>query len=703
MAMRKPTVVDGVVTNGAFSFSGAWFPDNPEKGKKIEDLKKAAQVTTVKKEEPKEEKYENPVEKQHNYLNGINPDKAISDEDIKRQIKLYRTEKLDPKWTEGFTLEYTHGYNLIFYDYEVFSRDWCVTLYEPLKGVRTIIVNSREKMQQFWRDHHKDIWCGYNSKNYDTWILRAICLGKNPAEVSNYIIAGGKPYQLNLGWEYGVLNYEVSEGVGGYTSLKQCEAYMGEDIEETEVDFNLDRVLTQEEMNLTLKYNIHDVEQTIQVFRNTYSEYAAQISVIKTFGLDIKNIKCTKAQLTAQVIECERPEHHIPDEDKFEIVKTVKIIDKYKHIYDYFNTTARQLIREGRQKEIKYTANVGGIPHTFGLGGVHAAMEETVYIDGGRIFHADVASLYPNIMIVYDKLTRNSKDKNKYKQVLETRLALKHAGKKKEQAPYKIILNSTYGITNDQNSDAYDPRRAREITINGQMLNLTLCCMLDPLFESGKAKFIQNNTDGIIFQCMDQESEDFARAKIAEWEKLTGLGMEIDEISFIVQKDVNNYLFQFTNGKIEVKGAMMKESNDLDYNMPIVNEALREYFKSGKTKTPEQTINECDDLRKFQIVFRMMSQYKELRHMHKALNGRTARVFASKDMAQDGLYKVKAGSNTEEKVGNTPEHCFVENGYIRGKSCSEYPELDKNWYVELANERLKMFGVDLTPNIFDFF
>ena len=49
-------------------------------------------------------------------------------------------------------------------------------------------------------------------------------------------------------------------------------------------------------------------------------------------------------------------------------------------------------------------------------------------------------ALYPNLMIEYDLLSRGVSDPNKYREILETRLALKHAGKKKEQAPYKIVL-----------------------------------------------------------------------------------------------------------------------------------------------------------------------------------------------------------------------------------------------------------------------
>ena len=44
--------------------------------------------------------------------------------------------------------------------------------------------------------------------------------------------------------------------------LKTYEGFMGSDIKETDVDFNLDRPLTPEEVALTIKYCKHDVDCT---------------------------------------------------------------------------------------------------------------------------------------------------------------------------------------------------------------------------------------------------------------------------------------------------------------------------------------------------------------------------------------------------------------------------------------------------------
>lgn len=48
---------------------------------------------------------------------------------------------------------------------------------------------------------------------------------------------------------------------------------------------------------------------------------------------------------------------------------------------------------------------------------------------------------------------------------------------------------------------------------------------------------------------------------------------------------------------------------------------------------------------------------------------------------------------TIEKFANTADHCFVDNGNIKGKQCPNY--LNKDWYINLAKERLSQYGVEV--------
>ena len=203
---------------------------------------------------------------------------------------------------------------------------------------------------------------------------------------------------------------------------------MGNAIKETSVPFDIDRKLTGEEIAETVKYCKSDVYNTIEVFMRTVNEFNAVLELIKTFNLPMTYISKTKAQLSAIILGCERKKWD--DEFDISIVPTLDI-GKYGAVLNWF--------KECKFYDESFDYEIAGVPHKFGIGGVHGAREN--YHSKGLIIHVDVTSYYPSLMIEYDLLTRNCASPEKYKEIYNTRVKLKKAGKKKEQAPYKIVLN----------------------------------------------------------------------------------------------------------------------------------------------------------------------------------------------------------------------------------------------------------------------
>lgn len=566
---------------------------------------------------------------------------------------------------------------LLFYDFEVFKYDWLVVIIDPANRSKTVIVNDKQQLENYYTEHKNDIWVGYNNRNYDSWVLKAILCDFNPYEISKHIIQekkNGYSFSSLLN-KFQFINYDVGNK---FNSLKQLEGFLGNDIRETSVPFDLNRKLTDKELKETIFYCTHDVEQTIEVFLQTKSDFDAQLDLVKTFNLPLSYLSKTKAQLTAAALGCVRQEHK--DEWDISFVPTIKL-DKYKFIWEWFKDPRNYMNGD------KLDVDVCGVPHTFGLGGIHGAPDKPLHTKG-LIIHVDVTSYYPSLMIVYDLLSRNVKDKSIFKRVYDKRVALKKAGKKKEQAPYKIILNSTFGITNDPYSLAYDPRRNHEVCINGQLLLLDLLEKLE-----GHCTLIQSNTDGLIIQIPDKD-EAFNKIDdiCYEWEQRTKMGLGFDTIKEIYQGDVNNYVFIFDSGKLERKGAYVKELNAIDNDLPIINEAIVNYLIY---KLPiEKTIGECTELLKFQKIVKVSSKYLCGWHNGKKLMDKTFRVFASKDSTDTYIGKQKSKGATIEKFANTPEHCFIDNEDIKDKQVPQ--RLDKQWYINLTKQRIKeKFGIEI--------
>lgn len=601
------------------------------------------------------------------------------------RIQINRVVQLDPEKYQDFTSE-LYPYSLNFYDFEVFRYDWCITIINPIELTMVVIANDLGALTRYYRKHKDQIWVGYNSRNYDTFIMKGLLLGMNPKKVNDYLIVKGlKGWQINKDFKkVQFLNFDI------YTkdSLKTKEGFMGNDIRETEVDFNLPRKLNPQEMRQTVKYNIHDVEQTIEVFRRNKYLYESQIQLIETFGMKIDLINLTQAQLTAKILECEPLEHN--DEFDITIVPTLHL-KKYAKARDWFENPGNLDYKNNFDMEIC------GVPHQFGWGGLHGCPEKPLHVKG-RLFHVDVNSYYPSQIIKYHFMTRNSNNPDRYVGIYEYRLKLKAEGKKKEQAPYKIVLNGAYGMMKDKFSAAYDPKQANNICINGQLMLTDLLEHLEPYIT-----LIQSNTDGLIVQVEDNEEmiEKFKNI-CHRWEHRTGMGLGFDEITEIYQKDVNNYIFRFANGKLERKGAYVMELDDLNYDLPIVNKALVDYMMNGVPV--EETIGSCNKLKEFQKIVKVSSNYLYGWHNENYLNDKTFRVFASKDKNDTSLLKCKYPIGTEitnasggkrtykgEKFADTAEHAFIFNENVNGVDVPK--KLDKQWYIDLAKKRLEDFGI----------
>lgn len=560
----------------------------------------------------------------------------------------------------------------------MFRYDWLVVIIEPYEQKTTVIINDPELLERFYNEHKQSIFIGYNTRHYDQYVFKGILCGFDAWEINDFIINKKMP-----GWRFSdilnnisLYNYDVAKLNDG--GLKTLESYLGNNIQETSVPFDIDRPLTPAEIRETVKYCTHDVEQTIEVFMQRQAEFDAHMALITTFGLPLSYINKTQVQLSAKILNCERVERF--DEWEIDIVPTLRL-SKYKHVLTWFMDQTKK-----RSYSARLQTEIAGVPHTFAWGGAHGARLK--YHKRGLLLHIDVESYYPLLMIVYGFLTRNSRNPEKFTEIYEKRVALKRAGKKKEQAPYKIVINGTFGISKDPTSPAYDPKQANNICINGQLLLVDLIEKLEavPGFE-----LVQSNTDGLIVSIPDTDEAFYMTDDICwEWEKRTGMKLAFDVITEIYQKDVNNYVFRFEDGKIERKGAYVQEATPLKNDLTIVNTALVAFMMNG---TPvEDTINACDDLNLFQKVVKVSNKYLCAWHNGKRQQEKTFRVFASADARDGSIYKQKTEGATLEKFANTPAHCTIYNYQITPETRLK---LDKRYYIELAKKRLKDYGIEV--------
>lgn len=566
------------------------------------------------------------------------------------------------------------------------------------------IVNDRKAFTELYEKNKRNIWVGFNNKHYDQYIYKAIMLGMDPKQVNDEIIVNGKD-----GWQISrefnripMINYDVFNS--RFFGLKTLEGFMGNNIKETSVPFNLNRKLTEKEIEETLEYCTSDVTNTVEIFMENIDTFNAFFELISAFPdqLSLNNLGDTSAQITSNVLGCEW--RNWDDEFDFFFLPCLRL-NKYKQVQEWFSQFIgmefdTEYERDAFYKSTSLTIEVAGVPHTFGFGGCHGAPIEPLNAKEG-LYHVDVNNYYPSLLLANGLVTRTATNDNfriiydtrkqlKYKQIhAKDKAEAKHY--KKAQLPYKLILNALSGAMKDKNNKAYDPRNNNIMCINGQLMLLDL---IEHLEAIPGFRLIQSNTDGLIVQIPDtDEAFDMLDDICYEWEMRCStdkcdIRLETDQIAEIYQKDVNNYLWIDLDGGVERKGAYVKELNRLDNDLPIVNKALVDYMVN---KTPvEETIAACDELIMFQKLVKLSNKYEHVEHNGIRYDYKCYRVFASKDANDGKILKCRKKSNPA-KFGNTPDKCFIENSDVHEMRIPR--KLDKQWYIDLAKKRLRDFGL----------
>lgn len=555
---------------------------------------------------------------------------------------------------------------LNFYDFEVFTNDWLVVFINPVEKSVTRIINDRNQLADYFISRQKEYYIGYNSHNYDQYILKALLWGENPKAVNDFIIKSNQ-----AGWKYSelfrepkLLNYDLFIKD---KSLKRFEGWFGDSIIESQIPFDYPDKLTKAQLEEVADYCQHDVEETMKLFMLNQDKFFIHIGMIKQFNLPLEYIDKSVSALVCHILGAFKKELYY-DDYKVTFIDTLQI-KKYAEVIDWFKSVLNT-------NENDYlTINVAGVEHNFRWGGVHGSLKQ--YHEKGFFIHIDAASFYPSIMLRYKFLSRNAKSRSIYRSIYNNKMSEKDAQKKKI---YKEIINKVFGCMKDVHSAMYDPLMANNVTVNGQLLLLDLIEHLEPV-----CKLIQSNTDGLIIKA---EESDFDKIDdiCFEWEKRTGLKLDFDYYSEIWQKDVNNYIAKTEEGNYIRRGAFVKEVGEIENDLAIVNEAVFKYI-TERIK-PEITIRSCRQLKPFQRIIRLPRDYSYIFHNGRENFDRTHRIFASKDISDTVVQMVKNGK--KEKIANCPEHTFIDNSDINNKETPD--KLDRNYYIELAKKRITDFG-----------
>lgn len=600
---------------------------------------------------------------------------------------------------------------IYIYDIEVFKKDNLFVFRDYFTKEWTVIHNDLDALRKFYLANRDSLFVGYNSHSYDSNVMRAYLQGKNPFHVSKAIIESDdralayKMFDTKKTPLFGMDLYQDNRGF----SLKEHSAFMGINIKETEVDFDLDRELTEEEQVLNELYCKNDVLATEKRFEQNIGMLVAKAAIALYFGLDKMALSMTNANLTAELLGAEKTPDRGDELDKYELPEGFTI--ESETIRQAFMTDDFEANEKGHAS-ISLDVPRRDVTEVLGVGGIHGAKESFIHVGN---FHArDVGSLYPNTMVLFDYLSRNIPEDKRhiYQMLLDERMEAKYSNKefteiKGVQIPtkllingYKLPLNTKYGAMGAEFNKLYDPRMRLLVCITGQMAMWDLLEKIE-----NHATIIQSNTDAHYYIPFSEEDEKAIDEIANDWMKRTGYTLDDDPFKAIFQKDVNNYLAVTSDGKVKFKGAIGL-TNGLKVSKAIVSNAFINYVVAGKDY--KEFINECDELRQFQMITKTGWTFDDTIVRDSEGNEMKAqkvnRAFAIKDPNKAvEIFKVKRGAVIEEEgttiVGddsytkglpNAPEYYAIDNEAI-GEGWITLDDIDKEYYINQVEDLLVMW------------
>lgn len=509
--------------------------------------------------------------------------------------------------------------NIYIYDIETFPNVFTITFFNVnAKSCLTFEISTRKNQAVFLFDYLREIklakgyMVGYNNIGFDYPVLHLI-MSYSPVRITHGLIYDKAMSLINTEWNnrFGSIIWDPTidqidlmkvhhfDNAARSTSLKILEINMGM-ADVRELPFTPGTILTSNQIDELIKYNIHDVRATFDFYSHSIDEIKFRESLLDKYQLNALNFSDSK--IGTEIFIKSLEESGIPcferKEGRKKARQTIRdSIDLKDCVLDYikFNNPEFNVILDFfKSKSITETkgvfnnlqCEVEGIEYIFGTGGLHASLNNTLIKSSSTllIVDVDVKSYYPNLAIknkiypehlgeefclIYEKLynQRNS-----------------YAKKTPENAALKIALNGTYGNSGNVYSPFYDLKYLLTITISGQ---LSLLMLVDMLIELPTLSIIQCNTDGVTYS-VHHDYSNTARLICKEWEKITALELEEAIYSRFWIRDVNNYVAEYANGDLKRKGAF-RFGDELgwhqNHSSQVVAKAVSAYLINGDNIT----------------------------------------------------------------------------------------------------------------------
>ncbi len=541
----------------------------------------------------------------------------------------------------------------MIYDIEVFPNTFhCVLLNTDNEELYKFEISERKnqirELVQFFTNP-KYLLCGYNNKHYDDVVINYIIdyidimLCKSIYDVTLSLfnlsqtiinLEDGNISKIKR-WKYA--NYFESMDLltmmfssklrVGLKSMQITMQY--QNVQEYSGDFG--SFLPKDKIDEMISYNINDVKSTYSLFNylvkngdidlrlfieQEYGFNALSMDSVKFGETLIAKKVCEELHINKRQLEQMRsPMDNIPLKDVILPFIRYKNPKFQEALEDMKKQVVSSKNKKPGEKNYENKFVVSGVRYSIGVGGIHSLNEPRIYVpkEDEYLGHLDVASMYPSFIVRYGWFPRHLGKAGLavYTQIYHERIQAKHSGQKQKNLALKLTLNSVTGKMQQETSWMYDPFSVFKIRINGQLILL----MLADLLLQHSCEIVQVNTDGVMF-IAKKAYKDAIMESVAKLEQLTKLSFEADSYEAFYQFAVNDY-FGVVDGFSQSRNPKLIEKKGMFITEPvlgkglaptIIPEAVINYFVYNIPV--EDTIRNCDDIRKFLMSQRVDKKFK---------------------------------------------------------------------------------------------
>lgn len=504
---------------------------------------------------------------------------------------------------------------LLIYDMESYFDDFIIAFKDTDKVLKHLFVNDYSCQltgKTLYEVVDRHIIGAYNGYNYDDLMLTNMLQTKpSPRRVNEYnnylfdisdwdrmrISIHPNIKSIDLMQEINVTIGREDKNKRSMFSLKHIAANMGLEVFETGVGFDIQRKLTEEELQGEIAYCINDVDVAVDVY-NTKTRtgyFSAKENVVNevikvewtrwTRRSHWFLMRFTRGQLVAQL---------------YSGIKSTVIDWDMKLPKEVVSNWQKNWYKETRPA---YEMELADNKLVFGYGGLHSVHNTLQRFT--NVYHIDVASEYPTVIVNENILGERTEH---YAGLKEERVKIKHTQPQKAEGQ-KIVLNSTYGKLLETRGKMSNRSGGTFVCFKGQEAIYNLALVLQDY-----GTICQINTDGIYFKpnSYEKQFEENWRTELKFWEEDFNMELDVEFYKLLFQRDVNLYLAVDEDDHVKAKGLLgnfdldveegLVASNHKPYDMPIIYKAVVEKIINN-VPIIETVSNKTNDIRYYQTVY----------------------------------------------------------------------------------------------------